>query len=232
LNFKQFVYKVLLKVGVGFFMKLFPEYFAREPLAPNDRYIETTFVIQNLPKPPAKILDVGSSGSFFPLTLSAFGYDTYGMDIRNYAITNRIAFKNFTFIREDIRRTTLADTSFDVVTAISTVEHIGLYGRYGVSEDAWGDKMAIEAIKRVLRPHGTLLMTVPFGKARVIKPYNRIYDGNRIKDITRGFTIDKEEYYMQDIEDNWYQCSKSKAESIDATSDRGPICLLKMIKEK
>jgi len=86
-------------------------------------------------------------------------------------------------------------------------------------------------MKRVLKPKGTLLLTVPFGKAKVIKPYSRIYDGTLIKDITVGFKIEKEEYYMQDSEDNWYECSKSQVERIDATSDRGPVCLLKMTKE-
>lgn len=83
MRLKEHLYRIIAKTGTGLCTKIFPEYFAKEPLAPSDRYMEVPFAIKNLPKPPARVLDVGCSGSFFALLLAGFGYDTYGIDIRN-----------------------------------------------------------------------------------------------------------------------------------------------------
>ncbi|OGX15669.1 MAG: hypothetical protein A2166_02750 [Omnitrophica WOR_2 bacterium RBG_13_41_10] len=229
-NFKKSVYNFLSKFGVKAFYTLFPEYFAKEPLEPTDRYIEYPFVIRNLPKPPAKILDVGCVGSFFPLILASFGYEVFGIDIRNYTIINKIKFNNFRFIKEDIRKATLPDNYFDIVTAISTLEHIGIAGRYGTDEYLDGDLLTMKKITRLLKPAGMALITVPFGKAKIIKPYTRIYDDLRIKRITNNFQINKEEYYWYDESDNWFNCSKETASLVEAKSDKYPLCLLKLIK--
>lgn len=227
---KEKIYITLSKVGIAAFQKIFPEYFAKEPLAPTDRYIEYHFAIKNLPKPPAKILDVGCSGSFFPLLLAAFGYETYGIDIRNYPILNKLQFDNFTFVKEDIRKTSFPDSFFDAITAISTIEHIGISGRYGESQDLSDDKKAIDEMKRILKPKGIIILTIPFGKAKIIKPYCRIYDSNLIQQRVEGLKIEKEEYYMQDSNNDWYRCSKEEVQDIDAKADKYPICLMKISK--
>jgi len=146
-NVKELIYNFSSKFGIGVFRRVFPEYFAKEPLKPTDRYIEYPFVIRNLPKPPAKVLDVGCSGSCFPLLLTGFGYDVFGVDVREYAIINKMKFSNFHFIKEDIRKNYFSDNYFDAVIAISTVEHIGLFGRYGMDDDLGGDKQAVAEMK-------------------------------------------------------------------------------------
>jgi len=167
---KFIVYRIVSRLGISLLRRLFPEYFAKEPLAPTDRYIEYPFIIRNLPKPPAKVLDVGCSGSFFPLLLASFGYDTYGIDIRNYPILNKLKFKNFTFVKGDI-------------------------------------------------------------KGKVIKPYMRVYDDVRIKNLIKGCIIEAEEYCMQDERDNWMKCSKEECSKVNITPDRYPLCLLNLKKD-
>jgi len=231
MKIKENLYVFLSKRGISLFQKVFPEYFAREPLKPTDRFIEYPFLVLNLPKAPAKVLDVGCAGSFFPLMLAGFGYDVYGIDIREYAILNRLKFNNFQFIKEDIGANSFPDNFFDAVLAISTVEHIGLSGRYGAGEDAFGDKKAMLQIKRVLKPKGILILTVPFGKAKTIKPYNRVYDVALINELMGGFRIEKEEYYMLDSRDNWYKCPKEEAAAFDSNESRYAVCLIKAVKE-
>lgn len=227
---KEKIYKIISTAGIKALTKIFPEYFAREPLKPTERYIEYPFAIRNLPKPPAKILDVGCAGSFFPLLLASFGYDTYGVDIREYAIINKIKFNNLQFVKEDIRKTSFPDNYFDAITAISTVEHIGLSGRHGSDEDPDGDKNAFSEMKRILKPKGMILLTVPYGQARVIRPYHRIYDTNQLNRLISDLVIEKEEYYMQDESDNWFKCSKEDALLVDARSDIYSLCLLRLRK--
>lgn len=179
---KEKIYNVVAESGIWGMMKLFPEYFAKEPLRPTDRYIEYPWIIENLPKPPCKILDIGCSGSMFPLIIGAFGYDVIGIDVREYSPQDR-----FIFMKTDALVMPFKDNSFDAVTAISTIEHIGLKGRYGVEELLEGDRKAILEVQRILKPGGLFLMTAPFWWESRLTNTHRIYDHKNIKKLLDGF---------------------------------------------
>lgn len=228
---KQNIYLKITNMGIKILKTMFPEYLQEQPLNPTDRYIEYAFVIKNLPGMPKKVLDVGCSGGFFPLLLASFGHDTYGIDIRDYPILNKLKFQNFTFIKGDIRSSSFKNDYFDCITAISTIEHIGVFGRYGMDENFEGDLKSIEEIKRVLKPRGMLLLTFPCGKPKIIKPYMRVYGDDRLKRITKGFDIEEEEYYMQDDSNDWIQCLRKEALAQDAKPGWYPLCLLKLRKK-
>ena len=230
MNIKQASYNLIAKFGVKIVAKVFPEYFATEPLKPTDRYIEYSFVAQNLPSMPAKVLDVGSCGSYFPLILAGLGYEVVSVDLREYSIIKHLKFKNFTFRKDDIKQINLPDNFFNTILAVSTIEHIGIGGRYGEHQDSRGDIVALRQIIRMLKPDGIILLTFPFGKYKVIKPFCRIYDSKAVKELVGKLLIEKEEYYMQDDADNWFKCSMADAERFDSSAYRSPICLLKLIK--
>ena len=66
-----------------------------------------------------------------------------------------------------------SDDSFDAITAISVVEHIGLpscqvNGPTQPSVDEFGDGNAVKELIRVLKPGGTLIIAVPLGKSHKI----------------------------------------------------------------
>jgi 2-polyprenyl-3-methyl-5-hydroxy-6-metoxy-1,4-benzoquinol methylase len=121
---KEKIYNLVASLGIGFLSKIFPEYFAKEPLRPTDRYIEYPFVLNNIELRP-NILDVGCSGSMLPLLLKSLGYEVHGIDIRDYLPKNK-----FMFTKGSICSTNYDDNEFDTIIAISTIEHIGLE-RYG-----------------------------------------------------------------------------------------------------
>ena len=172
---KEKIYNLIAHSGIWFLGKFFPEYFASEPLRPTDRYIEYPWAIGNLPSPPAKVLDVGCSGSIFPLLLKALGYETYGIDIRQYYPQGK-----FFFTKSDVSVNLYQDDFFDVITAISVVEHIGLKGRYSAHEDMEGDVKALQEIYRILKPEGLFLMTVPIKLELKITRNHKIYNQARI----------------------------------------------------
>ena len=179
---KETTYNFITRYGIWFLRKFFPEYFASEPLQMTDRYIEYPFVLENLPK-TGKILDVGCSGSMFPFLVSALGYETYGIDIRNYYPTER-----FFFVKGDIKHSVFPSENFDVITAISSIEHIGLKGIYGISEeDVDGDLKAVKEIHRILKPGGIFLMTVLVGPDLQITQNHKIYTWKRIQFMLDGF---------------------------------------------
>ena len=177
------------------------------------RYLEYPFVLRNLElEGGRKILDVGCVGSPFPIILASLGYRTYGIDIREY----RLQYPNFHFIKEDIRHTSFPDYFFERITAVSTIEHIGIAGRYGSDEDSDGDKKAVKEMRRILKRNGKIFITVPYGEAKIIRPFHRVYDQKLLQELLHGLIVEKEEYYIKK-NNTWLSTSKSKAEKVKST---------------
>lgn len=181
---KEEVYKLIAHSGIWAMQKVFPEYFATEPLRPTDRYIEYSWLLKHLPKDERlDILDVGSSGSMLPYLMNALGHKINSIDIRPRQEVE--ANKEITFYHRDICNSCLPDNYFDIVTAISTIEHIGLE-RYGSANESTDEK-AINEIYRILKPNGLFFMSVPFGKSKTTKTH-RIYSGFAIPALLCKFT--------------------------------------------
>ncbi len=181
---KKQIYNTIAHSGIWFLKSFFPEYFSSESLTPSDRHIEYPFILDNLPSPPAKILDVGCSGSVFPLILKSLKYDTYGIDIREYYPLDK-----FFFIKDDICLAPFQNDFFDIVVAISSIEHIGLKGVYGQQEMLDGDIKAINEFHLMLKPGGLFLMTVPliFADNPQIKMNHKIYNQKKLHEILGEF---------------------------------------------
>jgi len=225
--FKQKMYEVVANTGVAVLSKIFPEQFACDGVKPSDRYIEYNFTLKNLPKPPVNILDVGCVSSFFPLILAGFGYQVTGLDMRKYQITEALAFPNFKFIQHNIVEKLLPKV-FDCVTAISTIEHIGIHGRYGAKKDDFADFNAIRNIRECLKDNGTLILTIPVGKYKVVAPYQRIYGWQRINKMTFGFKLEEERYYIE--KHYWRECDRIEAFSVESSKTKYALGLYKFTK--
>jgi SAM-dependent methyltransferase len=170
----------------------------REPRA-DVRIFEYSFVLQRLlGLPKGKVLDVGcASGiNFLAPTLATLGWQVYGIDGRKF----RLNYPGFHFTLGEITCMPFPDNEFDVVYAVSTLEHMGPGGEggiYGVS-NADADFKAVAEISRVLKPGGILLVTVPFGRPRVIKKWQRIYDEPRLLDLFNRWQIQQRLCFIRD----------------------------------
>lgn len=162
----------------------------------DSRVIEYSFVLSRLVEAQrGKALEVGctDSGNIVPAVLTSLGWAVYGIDNREFKFQH----PNFHFTQGDIRKAPFPDDFFDCVYAVSTIEHIGLERRYGVTEaDPEGDIKAVAEIARVLVPGGAFLLTVPYGRARLVKPLQRVYDKLRLERLLANWKVKDEIYYV------------------------------------
>ncbi len=178
------------------------------------RLIEYDFVLSNIADgrkgARQRILDVGCGGSRLPIELANKGHEVYGIDGEPYPEGHP-----FTFVQGDIMQMTFNDNFFELVTVVSTIEHVGL-GRYGDPVVADGDKQAMAEVERVLKPGGMMIMTIPCGydtmhRSKEGMPLGRVYSGQSLVKLLSGFKI-LEMSYIVKRKNIWFPASISAAE--------------------
>ncbi len=185
----------------------------------NERATEYLWLLRNLKKAKAKILDVGCSGSTLSYELLRRGFDVYGIDFRAYPDRP----KNLRFYRQDILSLPFEDNFFDLVIVISTFEHIGL-GGFGdpIYED--GDLKAIEELERVLKNGGEILPSVPFSNIYTVT-WQRFYDRERLLRLSKRLLIAKEEFYIRN-RNKWVKSSLEEAKKLSFNNRANAVACL------
>lgn len=210
---------IFLKVKEYFDLKIFSRVRELKKVYVNERIVEIPFALSAVSrlKPKAEVLDIGCAESILPLYLSYSGIKVTGLDYRQYPYIT----PNFQFLRGDILKLPLNDSSFDAVTCISTLEHIGVGFYNDPKQSISADMAAVQEIKRVLRPKGFLVLSVPYG-IRTVNNQQRIYDAVVLNQLLRGFNIGTQKYYCDVILKNkvcnmWSECTKEDADKIDSS---------------
>ena len=174
-----------------------------EAALPDGRMIEYSFVIGKLVSlAKGRLLDVGCVArlNLVPATIASLGWEVYGIDMRPF----KFRFPNFHFVLGDVTKTDFPDSFFDAVSAVSTLEHIGLEGRYGISKgDPEGDAKAVREIRRILGKGGRLLVTLPYGIEKRQTTLNRVYNQDSLKELFSNWEIKEKVFYSQDSEGFW-----------------------------
>jgi len=127
--------------------KKFPEY-----KRPNERPLEYAFALRAIAKYyPAQVLDIGTGKTAFPHIVYNCGLKITAIDkidgYWGFGLVNR----HFPIINMDITKAKWVE-KFDLVTCISTLEHIPDFDE------------AVAAMAKTLKVGGHLLITVPFNK--------------------------------------------------------------------
>jgi ubiquinone/menaquinone biosynthesis C-methylase UbiE len=86
------------------------------------RIFEYKWVCKNLGSKPMRILEVGCSGSLLSLYLTSNGHQVYGIDLRDYFVSQILYFN---FVKADARKLPFPNDFFDRIIAVSVIEHIG-----------------------------------------------------------------------------------------------------------
>ena len=190
-----------------------------------DRHYEYAYTVGKLREHDIRdknILDVGSSGSVLPTILAALGNRVVCVDVREWPVT----WPNLKFVKCDLAEVDFAMESFDVITLISTIEHVGL-GAYGDKVDVDGDIKSMAMFRKYLKPKGLMIITVPFGKPSILYPSHRIYDSSRFWRLTSGFSIlDKGFFGPIDQPCVYRPCSEKETYGVDTYKSYAVICAL------
>ena len=195
----------------------------------NERILEIPFVATSLGDLPAgsRVIDLGCSESMMPMILLAMGFKVTGVDCREYPYD----MPHFHFDRADILELPYADSSFDAATCISTVEHIGLGHYNDPLHETGADGKAMEQVRRILKPGGRLIFSVPFGKA-FQGALQRVYDQPRLDAILKGFRIESVAFHRivkteGAINNFWEPVSESLAAETPGSDKTECVCLIK-----
>jgi SAM-dependent methyltransferase len=219
-NPKSKLFRILrrsaLKVGRAFF-ESDP---LSNPLA-GDRCIEYAFVVRNLVGLDKKtykiVLDVGCLASPLTTIVKEIGFTVDGIDL----LPSPYVYEGINYIQGDFLSADLKDSLYDVVILCSTVEHIGLAGRYGSPSLEDGDIKALEKVKQILKSAGILILTIPYGQEKIIRPLHRVYnkDSKLLKYAYANFKVEIEEFYKNNAQNVWVICEEGEAKRVAPTED-------------
>ena len=191
----------------------------------SERILEHMFIHTRLPKPPARVLDLGCAESTSALEMACFGYDVVGVDLRNLPLEHPA----LQVMRADISRLPFDDASFDVVVSLSTIEHVGL-DWYGSAPQKGTDFDVAVEVKRLLRPGGHFILTVPFGRPAVT-PLQRIYDRARLDELLQPFERVEIAYGVRDGGAWSFTTDAARAENVDSKDCVSAVAMIVVRKD-
>ncbi|GAF74558.1 unnamed protein product [marine sediment metagenome] len=175
-----------------------------------DRSIEWSWIAANMPHGSGKALDLGPGGSDLGLIAARQGFNVIALDLQTVHWPYRHS--QLRFVQGDILTIPFPNDHFDLVINCSTVEHVGLAGRYEVTESRPdGDLEAMGRLKELIKPGGVMLLTIPVGRDRVFKPLHRVYGLERLPRLLDGYTVEIEEYWVKNNENQWVMTDKQDA---------------------
>jgi SAM-dependent methyltransferase len=175
----------------------------------DERVIELPWAFSRLSNGEDLLLDAGSALNF-PYLMD---HEVLGRKrIAIYTLSPEDVMKrsNISYVYGDLRNTLFRDDCFDEIVCISTLEHVGMDNTFLYSRDDRFDEnqprdylKVIEEFRRVLKPGGKLLLTVPYGHHTNLG-WLQIFDEAMVERVLKTFdgSISQIAYY-QYLPEGW-----------------------------
>lgn len=185
------------------------------------RFIEYAWVMRHLNLAEGSILDSGCGASYFPLMLALQGFKVTATDYNKYDY----GFKYYEFVQGDSATINLGKRMFDRITMISSLEH---YGIQHMKHDPNRDFKTIKNLGKYLKPNGQWMITVPFGKAKLLPSWH-VYDQKRLNKLFPR--IIKQEYFIREGE-FWRKTTRKAIEKVEYFKGKGSPTVTCMVAKK
>lgn len=105
--------------------------------------------------------------------------------------------KKFVFIQGDFL-TRKFERQFNLVLNISSIEHFGVPGRYGVKGlDFDADLRAMRKMRGLMTPQAQMILTLPVGLDAMMIPFHRVYGEERLPLLLEGYQIVVQRYWAK-----------------------------------
>lgn len=204
----------------------------KEPFKPgtSERSIEIPWAISCY-NGEERVLDVGfanAEGRYLQKLLSLKIPYLFGIDI----VKKRL--DGISSIVGDLRNIPFQSNYFDLISCISTIEHIGrdntIYKEGYCEKDNLADFKAIRELSRIVKNQGKIIITVPFGKFHDYEWFIQ-YDEARWDSLIQesGCKVIRQDFFLYDK--GWKSCRKHELSDIlykdnNAPAAAGLACVL------
>jgi hypothetical protein len=185
------------------------------PSLQGDRWVEWSFCFARLADGPGTTLDFGADIGFLSLAAAQRGHDVVALDRMPPALDYE--HPRVTTLTGDILDRPLGDRRFDQIVNCSSVEHVGLSGRYGSSDSPDGDIEAMGVLRDALADDGRMILTIPLGRDAVFAPLHRIYGPERLPRLLTGYEAAEEQFWTRQRE-HWVPDSRENALAVEGSA--------------
>lgn len=180
-----------------------------------DRELEWTFCQARLQDGPGTTLDFGSDTGLLSVAAAQRGHDVLAFD--RLDVHYRVQHPRVTKLVADILERPLGGRTFDQMVNCSSVEHVGLAGRYGSFDAVDGDIEAMAILAEHLKPGGRHILTIPVGRDLISAPQHRIYGEERLPRLLAPYEIAEEQYWHRTL-DGWVQTDRATALAVQGSA--------------
>jgi SAM-dependent methyltransferase len=173
-----------------------------------DRWVEWSFCFARMADGAGKTLDFGADIGFLSLAAAQRGHVVVAFD----RLPSSLDYEHprVRHVQADVLTHDFGDERFDQIVNCSSVEHVGLGGRYGASDASDGDLEAMARLRAVLAPGGRMILTIPVGRDGVFAPQHRVYGPDRLPRLLDGYALAEEQYWTKQGR-HWRQADRAAA---------------------
>jgi hypothetical protein len=175
----------------------------------DERCVEYPWFLSQTRPGPERLLDAGSALNHAFL-LDHFVLKKKKLDILTLSPEQNCFWqRGISYLYGDLRSIPIVDCYYDAIACISTLEHIGLnnvqfVGLKEYAEEAPDDYLvALLEMRRVLRPGGTIFITIPYGKYHNFGSFQQ-FDAQHVERIIAAFGPNRvQQTYFRYASDGW-----------------------------
>jgi SAM-dependent methyltransferase len=160
-----------------------------------ERDVEWAWTLAHVHRGPGRVLDFGSGNGMLALGVSFAGNHAVAVDLEHEQYLFRG--HDIEYVQGDFNELDFEHGSFDQIINCSSIEHVGLAGRYGSPDDSDGDLRAMAKMAGLLKPGGDMVLSIPVGHDAVHAPWHRVYGERRLPQLLERWNVVEESYWAK-----------------------------------